>query len=80
MRALVRFLRGTIELQPVAGDVLNLSKGHAALLGPTASVITGPVNIGGACVYEADFADALLTVALPPVTEKDAYTDSQIGF
>ncbi len=78
MRASVRFLRGTIELQPVVGDVLRLSIGHAALLGPTASVITGPVNVGGACVYEADFPDAMLTVALPSVTEKDAYTYCQI--
>lgn len=79
MRAFVRFLCGSSELLPAVGDVMRLSKGHAALLGPTALVMQGPVNNGGgAWVYEAEFAEALPTVALPCVTEQDAYTDCQI--
>ena len=76
MRALARFYRNLTELFPVSGDVLVLIKEHAALLGPTATVITA--HGGDTRVYEAEFPDALPTVVLPPVTEQDAYTICQI--
>ncbi len=78
MRASVRFFCGSLELCPAVGDVLRLSKGHAALLGPTALVMQGPVNKGTAQTYEAEFAEALPTVSLASVTEQDAYTDCQV--
>ena len=77
MRALVWFFVGSSEIDAVAGDVLRLSKEHAALLGPTAMVIAGPISVGTARVFEAEFAEALPTVVLPSVRERNAYTDCQ---
>lgn len=66
-------------LYTVGGNVLKLSGGCAALLGPAALVVTSPVNIGNTYVcMKQTLQKICLTTCDRVYAERDACTDCQI--